>query len=306
MVALDQELGLLDAEHQHDVTALLEVASRNVVAIDGNANSIIAPRVARHRNHAVRSLQGSRRIVTAVAASVVLMGAVHWLGPLFGLTGQSFATGVGEQRTIALADGSIVQLNTNSRLRVNLSEKQRDIRLLNGEAIFKVHRDSARPFRVLTGDAVIQAIGTEFNVHSGTGRTNVSVLEGAVRISTSNDQALPVGSSAQRETQLAAGEEASIVTGRIIKNKAPDVSETVAWRQRRLIFRADTLGDIASEFNRYNRAPQVRLNNPALAQRRYTGTFDADDPGALALLLSQEADLAIDSTENEIVVHYRR
>jgi transmembrane sensor len=234
------------------------------------------------------------------------MGAVHWLGPLFGLTGQSFATGVGEQRTIALADGSIVQLNTNSRLRVNLSEKQRDIRLLNGEAIFKVHRDSARPFRVLTGDAVIQAIGTEFNVHSGTGRTNVSVLEGAVRISTSNDQALPVGSSAQRETQLAAGEEASIVTGRIIKNKAPDVSETVAWRQRRLIFRADTLGDIASEFNRYNRAPQVRLNNPALAQRRYTGTFDADDPGALALLLSQEADLAIDSTENEIVVHYRR
>lgn len=118
----------------------------------------------------------------AVAASLAVIGLLGWL-LIPGFNGaQHFATGIGEQRVIRLDDGSLANLNTGTRIEVRMSAKARDIRLIEGEALFKVHRDPARPFRVHAQDVVIQALGTQFNVYRRTTGTTVSVLEGRVEV----------------------------------------------------------------------------------------------------------------------------
>jgi len=152
---------------------------------------------------------------------------------------------------------------------VRFSSDAREIRLVKGEALFQVARDETRPFRVQSRNATIQAVGTEFDVDTWPADTRVAVLEGRVRISTPNDTA--VFSSA--------GEGASISPqGEIAAQKNIDAEQAVSWRQRRLIFRADTLEHIAEQFNRYNSAPKIRIGDELVGRLRFSGTFDANDP----------------------------
>src|SRR5262249_31967908 len=117
---------------------------------------------------------------------------------------QTYRTGVGEQRRVELADGSVVHLNSKSRVRVIYSDRARDFRLLEGEALFKVGHDAARPFRVRAGDNLIRALGTQFNVLRRPSGTTVQVIEGAVQVSTHADEKSPAAA------QLARGDEARI------------------------------------------------------------------------------------------------
>ncbi len=92
--------------------------------------------------------------------AVVVGGFVLW-----SLTrGETYATGIGEQRIVKLDDGSTVELNTGSRVHVHFSEHQRDLDLLAGQALFHVAKDPTRPFIVASNDARIRAVGTEFDV----------------------------------------------------------------------------------------------------------------------------------------------
>ncbi|MCP6755955.1 FecR domain-containing protein, partial [Klebsiella pneumoniae] len=88
---------------------------------------------------------------------------------------RTYTTARGELRSVELADGSVVHINTQSRIDVNLSPRAREVRLVGGEALFKVQRDTTRPFLVYSGNAVIQAIGTQFNVRLQQTDTTVSV-----------------------------------------------------------------------------------------------------------------------------------
>jgi len=243
---------------------------------------------------------------------------------------EELSTSVGEQRSVELADGSIVHLNTGTRVAVRLSENARDIRLLEGEALFKVHHDASRPFRVHTERAVIQAIGTQFNVYRGADGTTVSVVEGRVQISaedpgaqrdgaesgttdvpragnaeesSGNGAVATAGDAALFVTRLAAGEEARIDTkGRIEPQRDADITRATAWRERRLIFKQDSLQKIVTEFNRYNQVPQFKLIGTSVATRRYSGAFSVDDPESLSSLLASEPDLLVQRSGNEILV----
>lgn len=178
-------------------------------------------------------------------------------------------------------------------MKVRLSSTARDIRLLEGEALFKVQHDPNRPFCVRTDDAVIQAIGTQFDVYRQVHNTRVEVLEGAVRISAEekNDPSThaadetasagdPVLSAATIST-VSAGEEANISqAGSITRLASEEITNKLAWRQRRLVFREDSLSFIVGEFNRYNRHPRFRIVDREVGNLRYTGVFDVDDPGA--------------------------
>lgn len=88
----------------------------------------------------------------------------------------------GERATVALTDGSLVHLNTQSALSVTLSSHRRSLSLKQGEALFEVAHDPARPFDVAVNGRVVRAIGTIFNIEHDGHRTIVSVLEGAVRL----------------------------------------------------------------------------------------------------------------------------
>ena len=147
---------------------------------------------------------------------------------------------------------------------------------------------------------VIQAVGTQFNVHDlVSGDTRVSVLEGRVRLTTLFQGKEKTTSPA---VLLAVGEEADLrLDGTIKRAEHAAVANTVAWRERKLVF-----AEIVSDFNRHNPSVQLRLEGVEGDVRRYDGVFDAADPEALAKMLSREADLWIERRNGEILIHKRK
>ncbi len=295
MEAIDRELGGIDAGRRHSVDALLTTGAPVVALMDKQGSA--GPR--RHRSRRQAAAWG-----TAAAAATVALAA-WWFSPLSSHGWQQLTTAVGEQRSLELADGSTVHLNTRSRLRVRFTEAGRDLELLSGEALFKVAPDAQRPFKVRAGETLIHALGTQFNVYrkrSGeTPVTEVAVLEGKVEVSR---QAAPKRPA--EATVLGAGETASVHRDRPIdKHAAADTTATVAWQQRRLMFRMNTLADIVTEFNRYNTTPQIRIEDPAARTRRFSGVFDADDPEALSNMLADDTTLSITREGDAIVIRAR-
>lgn len=241
---------------------------------------------------------------------------------------QELQTEVGEQRSVQLKDGSIVQLNTKSHVQSRLSDQSRDVRLLDGEAFFKVAKDAARPFKVHTADATIVAVGTQFNVYTQEGRTKVSVLEGRVRVSARDDTPSAPNSSGLTLQQitpsqnaaierpplaksgdtllLAAGDEAQINAGEAPElQESPNVAADVAWMQRRVAFKQEPLANVVMQFNRYRQRPQFRVEDPQLAMRRYSGVFDVDDPQSLEAVLAAQRDVIIEAKGDVIAIRKR-
>lgn len=255
----------IDRGRSIDVQELMRRAGADVVELD--TGNVIAT---------ARKARPSRWIAVAAAVSTAAIIGIWWPSN----PNSTYATAVGEQRTIKLGEGSMIQLNTQSRIEVDFSERSRDVRLLQGEALFVVEADASRPFRVLTDTAVIQALGTEFNVYRRPEGTRVAVLTGKVRVFTE-------GASAATK-DLASGEQADILNnGEVSMPAAPDVAKALAWRQRQLIFHSTPLAQIAAEFNRYN-AMQLKIEGDTLAERRVTGVFNADTPEALLKFLETD------------------
>lgn len=210
---------------------------------------------------------------------------------------QRFETLIGEQRTVQLVEGSVINLNAVSRVDVRFNDTQRVIDLPRGEATFKVAPDPTRPFRVRTPGAAVEAVGTHFNVYGRPdGTTTVAVLEGKVKVTSERDGgASPV--------LVGAGEEVLILAnGRIEREEQADVAEAVLWQQRKLVFKRTSLEDIAAEFNRYNKTTRIRLEGIEPGAFRFSGAFNADDPQSLATLLMQEPDLSVQRSGDEIVI----
>jgi transmembrane sensor len=121
------------------------------------------------------------RVSIAAALVLVAAGITTLMWSQRGNEMQTIGTAVGEQRAITLADGSVVHVNTNSRLETRLAAHGREVYLGKGEAHFSVAHDSQRPFRVHAGGAVVRAVGTEFDVRVHEDRSlEVIVTEGRV------------------------------------------------------------------------------------------------------------------------------
>jgi transmembrane sensor len=307
MLRVDQALEEIDAQRLHDIESLLAKVDRRVAPLS-------------MRSTAVAVVNGLRRWkLAALAASVLLAATGGWAWLLLSRTGwQEFETAAGEQRTFELEDGSVVYLNTHSRVAIRLAAQTRDVRLLRGEALFRVHHDAGRPFRVYTEDAVVQAVGTQFDVYRRDDGTVVAVLEGRVNVtaeapaaaraltsgqSTGGARAVPSTTLVSRS--LVASEEAQVNHAGVMSiREVNDVADTVAWRERRLIFREQTLQHIVSEFNRYRTSP-IRLEGDGVMERIYSGVFDADDWDSLAQVLARDPALVVDRSADSIVVRLR-
>lgn len=286
---VQEALYKIDPERHFDVEQLIEQAriGANVRTLTGRA---IAPEVRKGRVWRMpRSI--------AAAASLALVGLAILLAHLYLDRGNLYDTQRGEQRLVKLQDGSVVLLNTHTRVRVRYGENTRDIYLKNGQALFQVQRDAGRPFRVFAGQAVIQAIGTQFDVRVDNDRAMVAVVEGSVRVT------LPTKHDEADRAQLAAGEALTVNSAGLIKPvQRPDVRALTAWRQQRLIFHDTPLAEIASEFNRYNNAPRLRIEGPELGDRRFDGSFDALRPESFLRYLSQKQGVAFDRRGEEVVI----
>jgi transmembrane sensor len=121
-----------------------------------------------------------RRYILAASVAVAMLGAstLYWFENQHGV----YATNIGEQRSIRLGDGSTVELNARSKIRVALHAHERDVDLIEGQALFQVAKDHTRPFIVRSGDTNVLAVGTEFDVYKHRGSTTVTVVEGRVAV----------------------------------------------------------------------------------------------------------------------------
>jgi transmembrane sensor len=231
----------------------------------------------------VRAFQGRR--VTAFAALAAIAVAAFAAGLYIYLAPQRFATSIGEQRSIVLSDGSIVTLNTSSRVEVRMSRDHRVVRLLAGEALFQVAHDALRPFDVTAAETIVRAVGTQFNVDRRPAGTTVTVVEGRVAVLTAPDEGQG-GVSAR--LPLEAGEQLTLSPQRGT-HRTPvhaNVATAIAWTQRKLIFEHRRVGEVAEEFNRYNRTI-IEIRSGELGSQEVTGVFQANDPGSFLAFLAR-------------------
>ena len=223
----------------------------------------------------------------ALAASLALVAAVGlWSSGTFDRLGADHITGVGETRQIALQDGSLADLNTDTALAVDFTAASRCIRLIRGEAFFTVASDAARPFEVAAGSGVARAIGTAFNVRDVGEAVVVSVAEGKVRVASGSD-----GAREGDAVVLTAGRVGHYGSTGAVETGTADVGALTAWRRGRLVFADRPLREVVAELDRYRPGAIVFLES-TLADERFTGAFDLSDSDVT--LDAIEATLAVD------------
>lgn len=213
-----------------------------------------------------------------VAVAVAMTGWYFHPRPL------RLETAVGEQRSVLLADGSLVTLNTSSSVEIHMGKDRRTLRLLSGEALFKVAHDAARPFEVTAGDTTVRAVGTQFDVDRHCASTTVTVVEGRVAVFAANAASRDEG--AETKVPLEAGEQLTLVPRTVLHPVRADVATAISWTQRKLVFEHRQLGEVAKEFNRYNRQV-IEIQSDELRMQQVTGVFQADDPGSFLTFLSR-------------------
>ena len=324
IAAIWNEGSTLDPSNRWALDTLIDQAAEdpgNVVPLDRTPRATstrpatIAPRQVNQDPHdrvgAETSVPGKgeryRRRLFAFAASIFLVTTVLAAYLLF--SRGVYGTTLGEQRSLALADGSTVQLDSLSRVRVRYSEHERAVDLLQGQALFHVAKDAARPFVVYSAETRVRAVGTQFDVYRKAGGTVVTVVEGRVAILGSPESpatrapgtdGIKTGERPQT-TILAAGEQITVTSKDSHRTPHPDVAGATAWTQRQLIFDSASLTDVADEFNRYNERKLV-LDPSALGNLHVSGVFSSTDPSSLIRFLRDRPGLRVIETPTEIRV----
>ena len=224
---------------------------------------------------AVPARPRSRRAAVAafaLAACAVAAIVMHWWvtapAPL------RVTTLPGEQRVLALADGSQVTLNTRSSLEVRLGRGERTIRMLEGEAFFVVARDAARPFVVETPLGRARAVGTRFNVFLDTRHVEVSTEEGKVLVQM--EDASVLATPGTRATLVRGGSAPTL--------DAADLARIDNWRARRLEFDRAPLADALAEISRYTTLP-IRADSAAIGRTEISAVLKTGDIDALRATL---------------------
>ena len=302
---LYERLGAMDSSNKIDVDEWLAARRAPVVSI--------ARPVPESAMRSSSASTVSRRWWLGAAASLVgIVVVASWSTGVFGPP--SFRTAVGQQSISRLDDGSIVNLNTRSRVKVRFSDTERVVEL-EGEAMFTVAKDSARPFLVRTRGATVRAVGTIFNVYERENETRVAVLEGTVRVTSGKRN----GTTAQPGVAIAtadgsgstgaimalsAGEAALVSAGQVAKVEAPDIEAETAWQQRKLVFEDVPLETVATQFNRYNKR-QLRVDGFIGQTKRLSGTFDALHPQSLLLFLQRDETVTVEPSGDDFVVRAR-
>lgn len=203
-----------------------------------------------------------------------------------------FSTRLGETRVVPLADGSVITLNTASRVMVSFTGERRRVELVEGEALFDVAKDPARPFLVAAGDTEVIAVGTSFTVQRLQGKpTEVLVREGVVDVKRPDVPVAPV-------VRVAANNRATAPVDAAIETHAvpsQELARKLAWRVGRIAFEGDSLREAAAAFARYSDI-RIVIADSQLADEKITGLFVFNDPvgfaQAVALSLGLRAEVS--------------
>lgn len=215
----------------------------------------------------------------AIAAALVVVVALPPTAPAPEATHQTFATAKGQHQRVTLADGSVIDLNAETRLTARMSGAERRITLAEGEAVFDVASDKTRPFTVDTAQGAVRVVGTQFDVKSRDGELTVTVARGkvAVRAAGADPSADPVF--------LTPGMQLSLGAARTEAVTRVDPQATFAWREGRLVYRDQPLTAVVADLNRQF-PEQIAIGDPSLDKIRITGVIVLDNPQAVTTRLA--------------------
>ena len=240
------------------------------------------------------------------AASVVLAVVFGWRLMDVGAT-QIYVTDVGGYQRVLLEDGSILQLNTDTEVRVRFHEDRRELTLARGEAYFKVAHDPSRPFEVAANGTVVRAVGTAFSIRlRDTQKIEVVVTEGKVALQHDLPNAIEKAfSSAKVEVAqpsfLVAGETAEATTQdiNVARVEKHELDRRLAWQAGELRFQQASLETVIAEFNRYSRQ-RVEIADPQLAQREIGGAFKSTDVDSFLAAMQSALDVRIERDDDVV------
>lgn len=253
------------------------------------------------RQRAGKALQRARYgAAAAVVCTILLLGLVSdwsWLVGQNSSVAQNsrrVATAIGEQRSVKLADGSIVQLNTNSIISIQFSNNIRRITLQKGEAHFAVAHDHYRPFVVEAAENTVTAIGTAFNMqYTDEDSFELVVTEGKVLVrekitdSQASDATALINPDATKSGQLLVSGEKANINGEVGQrhNLSTDaMQQDLAWQQGMIVFKGEPLEDALKEIGRYTPV-NFKIADPELRKKRVAGYFKVGDISGLLFAL---------------------
>jgi len=217
-----------------------------------------------------------------VFAAAIAGGGVWQLVTPKPLVNQSFGTGVGQQATVSLPDGSVMTLNTDTLVHTRADAERRLVYLDKGQAFFRVAHDRRHPFVVTAAGRTVTAVGTAFDVRVDGGALKVLLVEGKVRVETA--PAPPAGVKAvnaphplaARSTEMEPGSELVALGDGDWRMSRVNVDRETSWLRGKIVFDNAALGDIVAELNRYSQRKMV-IDGEGLADARLSGIYEPGD-----------------------------
>jgi transmembrane sensor len=229
------------------------------------------------------------------AASIALFAALGMplVNSLLQQPDRSYSTDVGGRTLLKFADGTVVDLNTDTAVRFRMTGEERTVWLERGEAWFHVSHNAANPFTVIVDRHRVTDLGTEFLVRRGADGMEVALLNGRATLST---EGAPVA-------VLAPGDDAVATRASMaVTRKTPqELADELAWRRGALVFQSTRLADAVQEVNRYNRT-KIVVADPSIAGMKFTGEIRSDNVEDFLDLAQAMMKLRVSREGNEFLI----
>ena len=262
-----------------------------------------ADQLAAFRALRLRRLAGSdrkfpgRRILLPLLAAAAFAGVAALGYPIVSAMMQppdrTYSTEVGGRTLLKFADGTVVDLDTDTSVRFRMTNDERRVWLEKGEAWFHVAHNAANPFTVIVGRHRITDIGTEFLVRKNAGGMEVALLNGRASLGTEGAPA----------AMLVPGDEAvaTPVSVSVTRKTGQELADELAWRRGALVFRSTRLADAVREVNRYNRT-KIVIADPTIADMKLTGEIKNDNFEGFLYLAQSMMKLHVDRQGADILL----
>jgi len=255
-----------------------------------------------------------RFLPLAIAVSVVLICVLGSFA-FYEWGHDVYRTHTGERRMVTLVDGSQIQLDALTELRVDYSERARDLELISGQARFDVARDVERPFTVKVAGKKVVATGTAFNVDLLGGDLFVTLIEGKVAVlpkAAAAQRTSPVGSLSSLSTlklkvtpiELEAGQQLAILEDGATRIAAVSIQGVTAWQSGQIVVEDEPLASVVLRVNRYSERA-INLLDQQIASLRISGVFNTGDVDGFVAIITQYLPVKAEQGENAIFLRAR-
>jgi transmembrane sensor len=297
MVKILQDLKKKEVAHKKKETVLLDM-KRRLSAVNGfllTDSSIAATQHLISRRARVFNLPIRLKWASAIIFFILSSAAV-----LYYITGNSklrYVTSFGEKKTFFLSDGSQVNLNANSVLSAGKIWPDKSVRevWLNGEAFFSIKHTSANQrFIVHTANGDVEVLGTMFNVYSRSGKTEVVLKSGKVKI---------VGNNINDTMVLKPGEMAELLAAKPPVKKSVEPEKFISWKKNILLFDNTSLEEVAVLI-KDNYGYEVIVADEKIKKIKFTYTLVDNDLDLLLTTLTEALDIKIQKNNNTLFISH--